>query len=495
MLDISRCKVPTLATLRRLIDRLASLKYNQLQLYTEHTFAYRRHPTVWAGQSPLTAAQVRELDRYCRDRGIELVPNQNSLGHMERWLRHPRYAPLAEATGPWKSPFGDVRTVKATLCPSDPRAIRLMAELYRELLPNFSSGFFNVGGDEPFELGQGRSRAACARRGRGRVYLDWIRKLHGLVRRHDRRMMIWGDIVAEHPELVRQLPRDLILLEWGYEADHPFDARCAAYRRAGLTFYICPGTSSWCSFAGRTSNARANLLAAARAGVRHGAEGYVVTDWGDFGHRQHLPVSFAPIVLGAAAAWNAAAADRLDVAAATSAWMFDDMTGRAALPWLELGRAGEVVKQQPRNKTIWFACMQAKLDSPDAVRGLDASAPARARKCLQRARRLARAGRVNRKGQRDAAIVASELAHTLDVLEHATNRADVMLALQRGGDVRSRCAELARDIRRIVAEHARLWRVRNRPGGLRESLGYYRSLLTEYQRIARGSARSTRAKT
>src|SRR5262252_7472795 len=99
MLDISRDKVPTMLTLRRSIDELAALKINRLQLYMEHTFAYRDHPAVWASASPLTADEVDALDAFCRERFIELVPNQNSFGHMERWLRLPRYAPLAELPG------------------------------------------------------------------------------------------------------------------------------------------------------------------------------------------------------------------------------------------------------------------------------------------------------------------------------------------------------------------------------------------------------------
>ena len=96
MLDVSRDKVPTMDTLFALIDRLASWKINQLQLYIEHTFAYPDHRTVWEHASPFTAEDIRELDRYCRERFVELVPNQNSFGHMERWLKHPRYLPMAE---------------------------------------------------------------------------------------------------------------------------------------------------------------------------------------------------------------------------------------------------------------------------------------------------------------------------------------------------------------------------------------------------------------
>jgi hypothetical protein len=55
MLDISRDKVPTLETLFHLVDLLSSLKYNELQLYIEHTFAYRGHEEVWKNASPICA--------------------------------------------------------------------------------------------------------------------------------------------------------------------------------------------------------------------------------------------------------------------------------------------------------------------------------------------------------------------------------------------------------------------------------------------------------
>ncbi len=98
MLDISRDKVPQMDTLYSLVDMLAGWKINQLQLYTEHTFAYRRHPDVWAEASPVTGDEILALDAFCRERYIELVPNQNTFGHMERWLNH---APLC---GRWPKP-------------------------------------------------------------------------------------------------------------------------------------------------------------------------------------------------------------------------------------------------------------------------------------------------------------------------------------------------------------------------------------------------------
>ena len=84
MLDISRDKVPTMATLRGLIELLASWKINQIQLYTEHTFAYRAHPEVWATASPMTADEIVELDAFCRERFVELNADPTADNRAER---------------------------------------------------------------------------------------------------------------------------------------------------------------------------------------------------------------------------------------------------------------------------------------------------------------------------------------------------------------------------------------------------------------------------
>ena len=304
MLDISRDKVPTMETLCRVVDLLAELKINHLELYTEHTFAYRNHKEVWENASPMTADEVRALGDYCAERFIELVPNQNSFGHLHRWLKHPRYRELAECPDGYVTPWGEKRNLPFSLNPLDPRSLALIDELYEELFPNFRSEFFNVGCDETFDLGQGKSKAECERIGKGRVYLDFLLKIYERVKRNDKSMLFWGDIVLNHPELIAELPKDVTALVWGYEADHPFDEQCAKFAKAKIPFYVCPGTSTWNSIAGRTDNALKNLQAAADAGLKHGAIGYLITDWGDNGHWQPLPVSFLAYAAGASFAWS-----------------------------------------------------------------------------------------------------------------------------------------------------------------------------------------------
>jgi hypothetical protein len=478
MLDISRDKVPTMATLQRLIDRLASWKINQLQLYTEHTFAYAGHEKAWRSASPMTAAQIEILDRYCRQRYVELVPNQNSFGHMERWLKHKPYARLAETHGPWKSPWGDYRDKPTTLNPLHGGSIRLVASLYDQLLPHFSSRLLNVGCDETWELGQGRSAAACRRRGVGRVYLDFLQKIHREVKHRGHRMMFWADIAFQHPELIAKLPRDVIPLIWGYEADHPFDQQCAALAKLGLEYYVCPGTSSWCSFGGRTRSCLDNLRNAAAAGSRHGASGYLITDWGDFGHRQYMPASYAGFLYGAAVSWCGKTNAKLDAAGEVSRHVFDDETGLTGRLWQDVGAVHESSGVTLKNRTILFSCMQARLDDAAAIKGLKIGAVATMERRIDAI--AAKAARVRFGGQ-DGGLVREELLATTAVLRHACRRARLMLKPGDRRELGRRCRWLIRDIEQIIERHRKLWLARNRPGGLVSSLDHYRRNLREYQ--------------
>ena len=261
MIDISRDKVPTMETLYNLVDLLAEWKINHIELYTEHTFAYLAHPDVWKNASPMTGEQILELDAYCACRHMALVPNQNSFGHMERWLKLDKYKGMAEAPEMCDTIWG--RRAPSGLTPADKRSLPFVKGLFDELLPHFTAPTFNVGCDETIDLGCGRSKAMCEKYGAGRVYLDFLLEIYKMVKSHGKTMMFWGDIIMHYPELIPDLPKDIIALEWGYEANHPFTEHGAKFRESGIPFYVCPGTSSWNSICGRTENAIGNISNAA----------------------------------------------------------------------------------------------------------------------------------------------------------------------------------------------------------------------------------------
>ena len=339
MLDISRGRVPKLETLLDLAERLADFKINELQLYTEHTFAYRNYKSVWQDWGALTADEIRRLDARCRQLGIDLVPNQNSFGHLRYFLEHPKVQKLAEVSEPYEDASGEFVRRPSTLAPNHPGTIPFLRGLYDELLPNFSSAFFNVGCDETWDLGRGQSKILCQAKGRGPVYLDFLSRVQKEVSKRGRRMMFWGDIILKYPKLLSKLPKDAIALNWGYEANHPFTKETALFAKSGIPFYVCPGTSTWMTMVGKHDNAFKNLRLAAAAGRKNRAAGYLITDWGDGGHPQPLAVSWLPLAMGAAMAWCGETFDERSLIPVLSRDVFQESTMRVAKAAMALGVA------------------------------------------------------------------------------------------------------------------------------------------------------------
>ena len=359
MLDISRGRVPKLETLLDLVERLADFKINEFQLYTEHTFAYRNYKSVWQSWGALTATEIRTLDARCRELGIDLVPNQNSFGHLRYFLEHPKVKKLAEVSEPYEGSTGDFLRFPTTLAPNNPGTIKFIRGLYDELLPNFSSKFLNVGCDETWDLGRGQSKKLCERRGKGRVYVDFLKQIQREAAKRGRRMMFWGDIILNHPELIKKLPKNVIALNWGYEATHPFEREAATFAKSKVPFYVCPGTATWMTLLGRHDTAFANLRLAAEAGRKHGAIGYLNTDWGDGGHPQPLAVSWPLYVIGAAHSWCSKSFDEKLLVPVLSRDVYEDPTQNVVTAAIALGFAHRKFDYLESNITPFGAVIAA----------------------------------------------------------------------------------------------------------------------------------------
>ncbi|MBI2433770.1 MAG: family 20 glycosylhydrolase, partial [Candidatus Hydrogenedentes bacterium] len=460
MLDIARDKVPEMKTLFELVDLCASWKCNQIQLYTEHTFAYKGHHVVWQDASPMTAEQVRALDQYCKDRYIELVPNQNSFGHMGRWLQHPEYADLAETPG------------GSDLCPIDPGSLELLRGMYSFMLPNFSSAQFNVGCDETWSLGKGRSKADTDARGVGRVYLEFLLKIRGLVQENGKTMQFWADIINNHPELIPELPKDVVAMEWGYEANHPFAEHAQRFQENGVRFYVVPGTSSWNSLLGRTENALGNLRNAAENGIQFGGEGFLVTDWGDGGHWQFLPVSLLPFAYGAGVSWCYETNKDADAAAVASRYAFQDSAGIMGQIAYDLGNAYKRTGGEYGNSTTFYRLLQHAVEKPLGEAGLGDLKPEDLEATVSYLDdTLARLDQTQMQ-RPDAELIKAEFRMNATMAKLACRLGAARL---RAGGVASSAlpkdvrAPLAAELGALLDDYRQLWLARNRSGGLKDS--------------------------
>lgn len=305
MLDISRSKVPTLSTLKKLVDKFATLKLNHLELYVEgFSFEYESfRKEIEINNNYLPLDDFIELQSYCEENFIDLVPNQNGFGHMGDWLALDEYKDLAECPDGFF--IWGAHRPSSTLDPSNPKSVQLVKKMYDDMLPHFKSKYFNMDFDEPFELGHGKSKQLVEELGISNVFVDFFNKLSDYVMTTYHKIpMLWGDVLIKHPEALSKLPKDAVFIDWGYNHRYDFETHAKLLSESGINFAVAPGTVSWGNILGNFLDMEGSIAHAAAAVKKYGGEGLIVTDWGDIGHLQYLPVSYSGFSYAAIKAWS-----------------------------------------------------------------------------------------------------------------------------------------------------------------------------------------------
>ncbi len=291
MVDLSRGRVHTLEYLKDLVVTLASMKMNVLQLYIEHTFAFSFLSEVHEGTDPITAEEIRALDVWCKEHYIELQANLQSFGHCNRLLTTKGFRHLRESDLYW------------TLSPSVEESYTLLERMYAEFLPNFSSPVLNVDSDETYDLGSDKSASLMQEMGQGPLYLRHLLRLRSLAKRQGKTLMVFGDVVLHHPELLKEVPDDIIFLDWIYDPLERYTTP-SKFAQAKKTFWVCPGTGAWNSLFPRQEGAYRNIVDLTLEGIRQGTEGMLLCDWGDHGSYAMPSFSYFSYAASALVSWT-----------------------------------------------------------------------------------------------------------------------------------------------------------------------------------------------
>ena len=229
-------------------------------------------------------------------------------------------------------------------------SIKFVESLFDEYLIGFSSDIVNIRADEPFELGFEKSKKAVEKHGRAKVYLDYIIKLHDYFKVKNKKIMMWADVIKNHPEALSVFDKDITALEWGYDANDFHDETLKMYQDNEIKFYVCPGTSMWNSIAGIHQNMIPNIKRASYMGSKYNAKGYLLTDWGDGGSWQTLISSYIPYAYGASYAWNSDTEDDLILDYMNK---FFNVEGLASF-LMKLGKYSLIEKKKTDNATKLF---------------------------------------------------------------------------------------------------------------------------------------------
>jgi len=392
--DVSRGRMLTLDSIKRIVDLLCEYKINEFQLYIEHTYLFRNLSEAWRDEDPLEAEDILELDAYCRERHIELIPSLATFGHMYQILSTKTCAELCELRNSEKIPFSYTYAIRRhTINPTHPGALELVKGMISEYKALFTSKKFNICCDETFDLCSDRSAETAAREGAHNLYIRYLAELCRWLLEQGITPLFWGDVLGTVPESVKMLPKEGICLNWGYAPDYPED-EIRNLAKLGATQYACPGLNTWSHLIPLLEDGFCNIRAMCRYAHKYGAIGLLNTDWGDWGHICDPAFSTPGILYGAAFSWNAAEVSMEEMNEAISFLYYGDRTGgfmraftrltlNEAFPWyrvirwIEADEAGRAAVMEEAMPDILKAPeLNARLD--EALREMDAAVPAMA---------------------------------------------------------------------------------------------------------------------
>jgi hypothetical protein len=361
--DLTRGPSTRLPVLKRQLELGAFLKMNLFTYYMEYQYAWTKHPVLGPEDGSLTPEELHALVAHGRPLHVDILGNQQSFGHFAHILKHDRYKPLRETGG--------------ILCPVKDESYQLLDDLYSEVIPHLPFPWFNVCCDETHGLGTGPSKELAERIGVGGVYARHLRRIHDLLKdKYGKRMMMWGDIILRHRDHLDEIPKDTILLTWGYGARDSFEHQIVPFAQSGYDFLVCPGVNNWSRMLPDFGVATTNIRNFVRDGARHGALGMLNTAWDDDGENFNAP-SWHGYAWGAECAWNASATSPGDFNRRIGAVLFGE-------PGHHFGQAIELLAKTHRlpgmrgmsNRRFW------QLDL-DALKGNIRSARAQAQRLLE----------------------------------------------------------------------------------------------------------------
>lgn len=299
--DVTRGKIPTVATIKKLIEQMAYYKLNSLQLYVEHTFEFEEYKKLKDATGYLTAEELKEIDAYCKENFIEFIPSLSTFGHLYELLEQEEYKYLRTQKDFEKIPnFWHSRMKHHTIDPTNPDSIEVIKNLINQYVPHFTSDTFNICCDETFDLKVFDEKGYDS----GKLYVEFVKQIIEHVQKKGKKVMMWADVLLHHPEVIDQIPEDTCFLNWDYFAT-PSENNIIKFKEMGRAQIVCPATWTWNRLCENVDISEKNISLMAEYGFKHGAIGVLNTNWGDWGNPCSLELAMYGMVLGAEKSWSA----------------------------------------------------------------------------------------------------------------------------------------------------------------------------------------------
>ena len=273
MADASRAAVPTVESCKKLIVMLAKLGYTALELYTEDTYTVPGEPYFGHLRGRYTQEELKELDAYAKDFGIELVPCIQTLAHLGNLFVWPCYEELHDTYD--------------CLLIDDEKTYALLEKMFCSLRASFSSGTVHIGYDESHYAGRGKFLDQHGYEDKGNLLRRHLSRVLEIAARYGFHCKIYADMFFKNNKFVgeRDLPEGVDYIYWDYFSRHRkhYDIRLDAYLASLPSVEFTAGAWKWLGPAPQNRYGMSHIRPGVESAKRHGLTKVSLAAWGDDG--------------------------------------------------------------------------------------------------------------------------------------------------------------------------------------------------------------------
>ena len=229
-----RIQVMKMSALKKLAYQLHQQGINTLIMEWEGSYPYKDE-TIISNQYAYKRSEIKDFINYCHSLSMDVIPLQQTFGHVEYILKHYKYAALRED----EKDFSQV-------CPTELDKCRgLFTKLMKDMAETHQSPYIHVGGDETFLLGHcEKCQRKVAKVGLSGLYFDYIKMICDIAVSLGKRPVVWADIAIKYPEKIHLLPKQTIFVDWNYGWDLNYFGDHSQLLKSGYEIWGAPAIRS-----------------------------------------------------------------------------------------------------------------------------------------------------------------------------------------------------------------------------------------------------------
>lgn len=299
MLDCSSNGVLTVEAVKKHVDVLSKMGYNCIQLYTEDTYEIDGEPWFGYLRGRYTKAELKEIDAYAIEKGVELIPCMQTLAHLPAVKKNYAMQHLFD--------------INAVLFCGEEKTYEFIDKCFATLAECFTSRTINIGMDEAYGLGRGKYLAKHGYREQFDIFTEHLARVCEIANKYGFKPIMWSDMFfrigndgkytahgARIPKSVQEkIPENVDLVFWEYiepKADI-YDEMLAAHKETGRNTWFAG--SCWSHFGfGTFNDVCVSRMGEAMKSVRkQNIQDVFITLWGscamDSSYFGYLPALYA----------------------------------------------------------------------------------------------------------------------------------------------------------------------------------------------------------